>query len=83
MIQKEQYAALVFNINKIQNIKDFEIVFQIFDSLFFMHYYLESYNLINKQLSKLEIENDEIIQSQEEIINKTKLFYETFCQKKI
>lgn len=48
-----------------------------------MHYYLESYNLINKQLPKLEIENDEIIQSQEEIINKTKLFYETFCQKKI
>ncbi len=32
---KRQYAALVYNINEIQNIKDSEIVFQISDSLFF------------------------------------------------
>lgn len=32
---ERQYAALVYNINEIQNIKDSEIVFQISDSLFF------------------------------------------------
>lgn len=42
---------------------------------------LESRNFINKQLSKLEIENVQIMQSQEEILNKTKLFYETLYQK--
>lgn len=42
---------------------------------------LESRNFINKQFSKLDIENGQIIESQEEILNKTKLFYENQYQK--
>lgn len=43
---------------------------------------LESRNFINKQLSKLEIENGQIIQSQEEIKNNQSCFMKIFTQKK-